>query len=107
MTDQVMSDSSRMSFSRYITTLTDSTLEQMANQLMEEDPNSEELELITDEIELRQIRATGPIRPLKVVIVELTQELRPDLPPTELQAAVEASLELLEYTVARLDAEHE
>lgn len=107
MTDAQMSDSDRKNFSRYVATLPDVTLEQMANQPMDEDPGSEELELITDEIELRQIRATMPILPLRVVLIELTQEFRPDLSPDELLAAVEASLELLEYTVARLDAERE
>lgn len=102
MPDNEMTGSDRKHFSQYVTKLSDATLEQMANQLMDENPDSEELELITDEIELRQIRARERHYTLEQVADKITRLLHPEFSREQHDAQVKRTLAVLEDHVEKL-----
>ena len=81
--------------SRYLATLPKETLVQMAEQLMQEDPDSAYLEQITDELELRHIRAERPLISLEEAADKLTRLIHPEFTPEEHAAQVQRTLAVL------------
>lgn len=81
--------------SRYLAILSEETLVQMAEQLMQEDPDSTTLEQITDELELRQIRAERPLISLEQAADKLTRLIHPEFTPDEHAAQVQRTLAVL------------